>query len=547
MKRGFFIILLISTFLIRCTKDEDVPQSQSEFDIFTGTVSGITNTTAKVTGIVMNLNGNSLINHGHVWSTNSAPEITNSAKTALGVTEEDIEFTSLLTGLEKSTTYYVRAYTTDASGTYYGEEKSFMTGDEFFKFKIGSDYIKNNAFEENRLWIMIYTSDNTLVGIQEAQNNSVLVFDWPKGMNTGGYNVQIFRKTIYLEYSWPQMYYLSNYMDVIPETWNLGLPNEETINPVGSNIVALNNINLDDYDYTELRNKYDWGVYNSVENSVTFDQYFNPDNIYIMFYNFGEAPFYKWIDNVGLNESFSIGSSEFIQMSDFVNFSFGNGTSDLAYIESEDDPATDIWEYYMVYYNTENNLPAVQAYYPGNLFNGYYSYFRATKDNDSYVYCRRNGSIPSQFNYLQANLSVIDDNPENFAATINGNPDYVRLSWEYVYDDGHAYVFSYVNFASPENSSNISLPNLPEEIAQLKPEVLQINNLYLKETAFGLYDNFSGFDGYISNNFILPGNLFSECHEYFLKYVQADEKSMKPHSEEIHQLKNLRKAANPDI
>ena len=57
-------------------------------------------------------------------STTTSPTISNSKKT---VTVAEGNFTATLTGLTKGTTYWYRAYATNANGTQYGEAKSFTT------------------------------------------------------------------------------------------------------------------------------------------------------------------------------------------------------------------------------------------------------------------------------------------------------------------------------------------------------------------------------------------------------------------------------------
>lgn len=70
--------------------------------------------------------GLSIIARGVCWSTRPNPTIANSHTsdgTGMG------NFTSYITGLNVSTTYYVRAYATTSAGTGYGEQKSFTTYD----------------------------------------------------------------------------------------------------------------------------------------------------------------------------------------------------------------------------------------------------------------------------------------------------------------------------------------------------------------------------------------------------------------------------------
>ena len=69
--------------------------------------------------------GSAIIERGIVWSTSSSPTISLSTKTSDGTGIGS--YTSMLTGLSPSTTYYVRAYATNATGTGYGQERSFVT------------------------------------------------------------------------------------------------------------------------------------------------------------------------------------------------------------------------------------------------------------------------------------------------------------------------------------------------------------------------------------------------------------------------------------
>lgn len=83
---------------------------------------------ARVHGEVVDLiNQNTqLIQHGHCWSTLPNPTIENDT-TAFGVTELGVSFTSTLGKLNSGTTYYVRAYVSDSTETYYSNQAVFST------------------------------------------------------------------------------------------------------------------------------------------------------------------------------------------------------------------------------------------------------------------------------------------------------------------------------------------------------------------------------------------------------------------------------------
>ncbi|MBU0777452.1 hypothetical protein KKF82_04250, partial [Patescibacteria group bacterium] len=78
--------------------------------------------TAKAHGTIDALGETPCTQHGHCWNTTGTPTIDDD-KTELGaVASAPHPFESTLTGLLKSTLYYVRAYATDGDGTVYSPE-----------------------------------------------------------------------------------------------------------------------------------------------------------------------------------------------------------------------------------------------------------------------------------------------------------------------------------------------------------------------------------------------------------------------------------------
>ena len=101
----------------------------------TTAASSITETTSSNGGVISNDGGASVTARGVAWSTSTAPTISDSYTTDGTGTGT---FTSSLTGLSGSTTYYVRAYATNSAGTAYGAEVSFTTA--AFSGSIGDAY-----------------------------------------------------------------------------------------------------------------------------------------------------------------------------------------------------------------------------------------------------------------------------------------------------------------------------------------------------------------------------------------------------------------------
>lgn len=84
----------------------------------------VTVTTAAVSGEVTNLGGGTVTSRGFCYSTSATPDLTDSyvsVGSGLGT------FSTVLTGLSASTTYYLRAFATNEAGTSYGAERTFTT------------------------------------------------------------------------------------------------------------------------------------------------------------------------------------------------------------------------------------------------------------------------------------------------------------------------------------------------------------------------------------------------------------------------------------
>ncbi len=93
--------------------------------ITTTPVSSVTSTSAQSGGNITSDGGSAVNDRGVCWSTTTGPTIADNITTdgtGSGA------FTSILASLTPGTTYYVRAYATNSTGTAYGNEVTFETG-----------------------------------------------------------------------------------------------------------------------------------------------------------------------------------------------------------------------------------------------------------------------------------------------------------------------------------------------------------------------------------------------------------------------------------
>lgn len=123
-----FLIALVLGFMMSSCKKKVIPPAAKLATLTTVAVSNIDTTTATGGGTISNTGNATITSSGLVWSTISGPTL-NSGGMSVNSTPNN-NFTSNLTGLAPSTTYYVRAYATNSAGTAYGNEVTFITKDE---------------------------------------------------------------------------------------------------------------------------------------------------------------------------------------------------------------------------------------------------------------------------------------------------------------------------------------------------------------------------------------------------------------------------------
>ena len=91
----------------------------------TAAVSAVSGTTCESGGNITSDGGSPIVARGVVWGTTANPTISLSTKTSDGLGAGS--FLSKIAGLAENTTYYIRAYATNSSGTFYGNELTFKT------------------------------------------------------------------------------------------------------------------------------------------------------------------------------------------------------------------------------------------------------------------------------------------------------------------------------------------------------------------------------------------------------------------------------------
>ena len=116
MKKLLFLIVILA--VLSCKKEKSTPI------LTTSSLTAITKTTGTSGGNITNDGGETIISRGVCWSINNTPTIAGN-KTSDGAGAGS--FVSTMIGLTPNTTYFVRAYASNASETGYGMALSFRT------------------------------------------------------------------------------------------------------------------------------------------------------------------------------------------------------------------------------------------------------------------------------------------------------------------------------------------------------------------------------------------------------------------------------------
>lgn len=114
----YFSFLLLAN----CKKIE----GELEIKVLTGTVIRTGSDYCIIRGEVIDLGGTMLDQHGFCYGESENPTIADT-RSRLGNKNSTGQFTDSITGLNSNTTYYVRAYGTNETGTGYGEQVTFNT------------------------------------------------------------------------------------------------------------------------------------------------------------------------------------------------------------------------------------------------------------------------------------------------------------------------------------------------------------------------------------------------------------------------------------
>ncbi len=121
-----FLVLMVYSFLSSCKKDSNTPSNPDLATVSTDRVEAITWYSATVVSTVSKEGKSAVTGMGIAYGKNPNPTV---------VADKNIPyagfsvgtFSTVLDDLETGTTYYVRAYATNSSGTSYGNQQTFNT------------------------------------------------------------------------------------------------------------------------------------------------------------------------------------------------------------------------------------------------------------------------------------------------------------------------------------------------------------------------------------------------------------------------------------
>ena len=133
----------------------------------------VTYSKAIAQGTIINNNGSLVTSKGFVWSTVSNPTILSNSGMVLVDNETDV-FSATLLNLLQETTYYVKAFATNAIGTTYGSELNITTASRISgSYKvIQGEYWRINVYRPDITWV------DQIRTIQKINETTNYLSDW---------------------------------------------------------------------------------------------------------------------------------------------------------------------------------------------------------------------------------------------------------------------------------------------------------------------------------------------------------------------------------
>ncbi|MEC4003201.1 fibrobacter succinogenes major paralogous domain-containing protein [Flavobacterium sp. SUN052] len=124
--KKFLLLSIVSALLFSCSNGDtpNIDGSSANLSVKTYSVFNVTYTTATYLGMITSFGTSDVTAAGLCYGTAPSPTISG-LHTTDAVT--DASFSSTITALAPNTTYYVRAYATNADGTKYGGQITFTT------------------------------------------------------------------------------------------------------------------------------------------------------------------------------------------------------------------------------------------------------------------------------------------------------------------------------------------------------------------------------------------------------------------------------------
>ncbi len=223
---GMLIMALLCAGLLTfvgCKKSAELPA------VFTSGISQVTPTTAATGGEILSSGDSYVTQRGVCWGTSPGPTIYY-PKTVDG--SGPGAFTSRLTGLDPETTYYVRAYATNAEGTAYGEEIIFTTGN--FDYWTISD-IDGNFYKTIHIGNQNWMAENLRVTKYNDGSSISNVTDYSEwsALETGAYCWYENNATKYKEdYGALYNYHAVKTNKLCPDGWHI--PSEDEVSELAT-------------------------------------------------------------------------------------------------------------------------------------------------------------------------------------------------------------------------------------------------------------------------------------------------------------------------
>lgn len=214
----------------------------------TNNPTSVTQFSAMCSGVLQSNTYKPILSIGFCWATHTKPKITDFVKTYTASVYTGYTYSTAISGLSNNTTYYLRAYITNADGTGYGDEITFKTAygsvTDYNGNVYGTIMIGGKEWMTENLRVNRFNDGTSIPFVNNTTSWSSITTPGYCNYNNASTTLAVYGKL----YNW---YCVNNAKNIAPVGWHVANSSDWMAleNELGSDITAKMKISGAQYWY----------------------------------------------------------------------------------------------------------------------------------------------------------------------------------------------------------------------------------------------------------------------------------------------------------